>query len=415
MNGGVLAGLPDRARNGEVADWVAVAIAVSLPWSTSATSILIVLWIAVVFPSRDTAAVLRLVMTPAGGLPVLLWGLAAVGMLWADVSWSERIDGIRGFNKLLLVPLFLAHFRRSQQVKWVILGFVGSSAILLLLSSVLMSSPGGLWGREKADAGVPVKDYIAQSGIFAICAFGFLGASMELLRKRRFILAMVFISIAALFIGNIAYVATARTTLVVIVVLLILFGFLQFGWKGIVGVALLGTILTSIFWVSSPYFRERVSRIGADIHDYEAGDPLTSVGLRIEYWKKSTQFIATAPLIGHGTGAVGALFRQGKESSAAIQPITGNPHSQILAIAVQLGFLGAIVLIAMWMAHLALFRQPNLVSWFGLVVVAQNIVSSLFNSHLFDFVQGWIYVFGVGLLGGAVLSSRAGSGNLHRG
>jgi hypothetical protein len=30
-------------------------------------------------------------------------------------------------------------------------------------------------------------------------------------------------------------------------------------------------------------------------------------------------------------------------------------------------------------------------------------VSSLFNSHLFDFGQGWLYVFGVGLTGGVVL------------
>jgi O-antigen ligase len=40
-------------------------------------------------------------------------------------------------------------------------------------------------------------------------------------------------------------------------------------------------------------------------------------------------------------------------------------------------------------------------------VVAQNIVSSLFNSHLFDFNQGWFYVFGVGVLGGTVLNLRA--------
>jgi len=37
----------------------------------------------------------------------------------------------------------------------------------------------------------------------------------------------------------------------------------------------------------------------------------------------------------------------------------------------------------------------------------QNIISSLFNSHLFDFTQGWIYVFGVGIAGGTVLRQRA--------
>jgi hypothetical protein len=71
-----------------------------------------------------------------------------------------------------------------------------------------------------------------------------------------------------------------------------------------------------------------------------------------------------------------------------------------------------LLLIAMWIAHLALFRDASLMAWFGLVVVASNIVSSLFNSHLFDFTQGWIYVFGLGVTGGAVLarSGRAASG-----
>jgi len=36
----------------------------------------------------------------------------------------------------------------------------------------------------------------------------------------------------------------------------------------------------------------------------------------------------------------------------------------------------------------------------------QNIVSSLFNSHLFDFTSGWLYVFGVGVVGGMVLRQK---------
>jgi len=82
-------------------------------------------------------------------------------------------------------------------------------------------------------------------------------------------------------------------------------------------------------------------------------------------------------------------------------------------VAIQLGLIGAGVLWAMWIAHLLLFRGPGLVEWIGLVVVVQNIVGSLFNSHLFDFTQGWVYVFGVGVAGGMVLkrqSPKAGAG-----
>jgi hypothetical protein len=45
------------------------------------------------------------------------------------------------------------------------------------------------------------------------------------------------------------------------------------------------------------------------------------------------------------------------------------------------------------------------------LVVVQNIFTSLFNSHLFDFHEGWMYVLGVGVAGGMMLGAkRADSG-----
>ena len=67
------------------------------------------------------------------------------------------------------------------------------------------------------------------------------------------------------------------------------------------------------------------------------------------------------------------------------------------------------VLLAMWAAHFMLFRGAGLVTWIGMIIVVQNVVSSLFNSHLFDFSQGWLYVFGVGVAGGTVLNKRGGA------
>jgi hypothetical protein len=60
----------------------------------------------------------------------------------------------------------------------------------------------------------------------------------------------------------------------------------------------------------------------------------------------------------------------------------------------------------MWLVHLLLFRGDGLASWIGLLVVVQNFISSLLNSHLFDFHEGWMYVLGVGVAGGMVLRAR---------
>ena len=65
------------------------------------------------------------------------------------------------------------------------------------------------------------------------------------------------------------------------------------------------------------------------------------------------------------------------------------------------------VLIALtWLVHLMLFRGDGLPSRIGLLVVVQNMVSSLFNSHLFDFHEGCMYVLGVAIAGGMVVQAR---------
>ena len=61
------------------------------------------------------------------------------------------------------------------------------------------------------------------------------------------------------------------------------------------------------------------------------------------------------------------------------------------------------MLVAMWLAHFLLFRGGGWTSWAGMVVVVENVISSTVNSHLFDFSQGWLYVFGVGVAGGIAL------------
>jgi O-antigen ligase len=106
-----------------LADWLVVLIAIALPWSTSATTICIVAWLVVVLPTLDLASVRRELESAAGGLPVLLWCLGVIGMLWADVSWTERLQGLGSFHRLLVIPLLLAQFRRSEHGVPVIYGF----------------------------------------------------------------------------------------------------------------------------------------------------------------------------------------------------------------------------------------------------------------------------------------------------
>src|SRR4029077_9910866 len=99
------------------ADGLVVAVAVSLPWSTSATSILIVLWLIARLPPLEAGAVGREVLSWPGGLPVLLWLLAVAGLAWADAPWRERLGGLGAVHPLPLVPIPFSPFFPARRVK----------------------------------------------------------------------------------------------------------------------------------------------------------------------------------------------------------------------------------------------------------------------------------------------------------
>jgi len=117
--------------------------------------------------------------------------------------------------------------------------------------------------------------------------------------------------------------------------------------------------------------------------------------------------VKEAPIAGNGTGSTKTLFVQDAVGQTGLgAEVIGNPHNQTLNVAVQWGALGVIILYAMWAVHAAKFLGTGLVSWLGILVVVQNVASSLFNSHLFDFHEGWMYVLGVGTAAGMIAKQR---------
>jgi len=393
----------DRALLARLADWLAVAVALALPWSTTAVGVAITAWLIIVVPTINAAALKRELGTSAGGLPVLLWGLGLVGMLWANVIWHDRLAGLGSFHRLLAIPLLLAQFRRSGNGLWIACGFFISSTALLIASYAIAFAFGSRW---HGSYGVPVHDTIFQGSVFLICGFGALGYAATSYKKRTDFWPIALFAIGSLFLINFGFVITSRIALVVGPLLLLLLGWRLFGSKGILGALLLAAIVGSAMWFTSPLLRHRIAASITELQKYEANSK-SSIGEHIVFLKGSLTIIASAPIIGHGTGSIAREFQRvtaGKTGVAATPTV--NPHNQTFAVAIQLGLLGAVVLWATWIVHLALFRGPGVLTWLGLVVVVENVLSSTVHSHLFDFNSGWLYVFGVGAIGGTILKER---------
>ena len=405
----ILAICLDSARWFLCVDLLAVLLAVMLPWSTTAVGVLVVLGLIAsipLIPTLDTRAFLRLLSSPICLWPLALFALALAGTLWAGSPWPERLRGISPVARLLLIPFLLYHFERSKRGAWVFMGFLGSCTLLMALSWIVLFVP-ELKLTADVNPGVPVKNYIDQSQEFSLCIVALLPCIMMLYRQQRYLAAAGCAVLALGFFANMAFVVSARTVLLYLPVLLALFALIHLDRR--VSVSLLAgvAVVATAVWFSSPYLQARISAIATEYHEYELNIP-ASTGRRLEYWQKSLRFFAASPLIGNGTGATKTLFERDAQGRTGLAgEVTRNPHNQTLNVAVQWGMLGVVVLYAMWLSHLLLFlRGDGMASWIGLLVVAQNMVSSLLNSHLFDFHEGYMYVLGVGVAGGMSLAAR---------
>src|SRR5437867_10204925 len=131
----------DRARLAQAADWLAVAVAVSFPWSTSLSGILIGVWWATVIPTLDLRSLRWAVAVPAAAIPLLLFAYGVIGMAWGGASFADQWGSIKPTLRFLAIPLLFIQFRRSERGMSVLAGFLASCTALLAVSWLLAAWP----------------------------------------------------------------------------------------------------------------------------------------------------------------------------------------------------------------------------------------------------------------------------------
>ena len=392
----------DRRRLLPLADWLAVGVAVSLPWSTSATSILIALWLVAVLAGAEH---------------------------WRDLARNRKSGRI--FSNLALAARgtrdAVGRRHMGRAISAVLMGLTGSSPFRccwrnsVARSVALSCSMDFLFQRcvflrhRGSQYSFPRLEFTANSTACRSRTTSFRAMSFcsvpsrswelpAILGVRKKGIALTLCALAVVFLVNILFVITSRTNLGVLLFLILALGWWLANLKGVVLAFLIAAILAPVLWFSSPHLRDFAGHGVEELRDYFTRNEVTSAGEHVEFLRQSVAIVEKAPVFGHGTGSIAEQFQHvaaGETGAAAVATV--NPHNQIFAVAIQLGAVGAAVLIAMWVAHFALFRGSGWAAWIGMVIVLQNVVSSLAHSHLFDFTQGWLYVFGVGVTGGMAL------------
>ena len=400
----------DPATWATAVDVLAVLLALSLPWSTSLVGILGVVIVLAMMPFLDVEAFLRSLRRPISALPIVFFLLALVGTLWSDAAWGARVYAVGPTAKLLVLPFLLYHFERSQRGQWVFVAFLVSCTLLMVMSWIVAFKPGLALKviDDGVSRGIFVKNYIDQSQEFALCAVALAYPIVMLLRAKRIWPALLLAALGLSFVVNMAFVIVSRTALVTMPIMAAVFGLLHLRLRTNLMILAAAIVVAAAAWLASAQLETTLTRFSTEYREYKDTGRATSIGERLEYWRKSLQFFVDAPFAGHGTGSTRGLFEKAATgpNGLAASAVVGNPHNQTLNVAVQWGVVGIAVLYAMWTLHLLLFRGEDLANWIGLLVVVQNIFTSLFNSHIFDFHEGWMYVLGVGVAGGMVLKAQ---------
>jgi O-antigen ligase len=384
----------------------AIATAFFLPFSTSGQAIAVSVFAVLALLTLDRARFIDTMRKPAAWLPVALFVLIMVGVLWSMQPFAGAIKWVGPYAKLLLIPLLMATAFTPRQALQIGYGFLASCLVILALSYAAVLWPTGPWTWFKS-IGVPFKDNAVQSECFAICALGLaLGATYvwsDGNRRRAIALGLL----ALIFFADIFLIYISKTGMLVaftmVAILVIAIG----GWRTsfIIGIPIIAIVVVTL--AMSPGAKSRFNEIASDV-TAGAETKNVSTASRIDFWSKAGEFVKQAPLLGHGTGSIRPLY----QSLEATRPspygeAVADPHNQFLHTTLQVGLIGGLILLAMWAVHFRLFIRRDFASVMGLGIFAMTFVGSLFNSHISQVTQGMLYCLGVGMLGAVVLHRDA--------
>jgi O-antigen ligase len=381
----------------------AILTAFTLPITTSGQAIAVSIFAVLALLTLNRARLTATLRTPAALIPLALFLLMLVSVSWSTEPLGPALKGVATYGKLLLIPLVMATAFTPRQALQVAYGFLVPCLVLLALSWVSLLWPSGPWFWFKI-IGVPVKDNAVQSSCFALCAFGLAVHAIRTWSEapRR---AVAMIVLAVLFFADIFLIFVSKTGLLMAMALLVLVLFQVGNLRRALSIVAAAGIVIAVALSFSPYGQLRLQTFWTDVHTEKPTSD--SIKARLDFWDKALGFVGQAPLLGHGAGSIRPLYQslEATRPSPLGEP-TSDPHNQFFAVALQTGLVGGVLLLAMWAAHLAMFIGRDFPRVLGQAVVVQNVLGSLFNSHLSTVTQGMLYCLGVGLLGAVVLNAR---------
>jgi O-antigen ligase len=389
----------------------AALIGLTVPISTALDNVLLaILLIGFIFNAPATWQVIK--NNPVARAAVLLFGCLLLATLYGATPIGKAFGGLGKYVDLAFIPLLIYLFTEVKSRQLALHFFMSAMGLTLLLSYLLgfhVIAPQS-WFSEMGSAENPVifHSHITQNNMMAFAAFIGLLQAREAATSR---LRMAWGAFAILAICNVLFMVQGRTGYLILLVLLGWFAWASlaryalqrgksWGWTQSIGVLLLSTAVVVSAYFASPRLHERVSLVVAEVQAWQPNqeDQSSSAGTRLNFYYNAVQIVAQHPLLGVGTGGFEAAFTEQIKGTNLLT--TPNPHNEFLLIAAQLGLLGLVVLlylfVSLWRA--APLLQSAYLQDAARGLVFATMVNCAFNSALHDHADGLFFAWMTALL-----------------
>lgn len=387
-----------------VCECLAVLLGFVIPLSTSITNIVLLLLVLLLVLSwlvgaRHQVAWLgarhqngwHTLAHPVSILAFCFFGLFLVGSVYTEANAIDMRDSLWKMSKVLYLPLLLP---LMWDKKWRDRGFIlfGAALVLTFLLSFLK-----LYGH------VPIPTKYTAASIFKnhidtnlMMAFGAFLVAHCLIYKDKILnekkgQRYLGCALVACFSFYVLWMSEGRSGYIIFAVLWLLFCVQRFSFKKILWGVVTLVILFSVVLQGSTRFQTRFQEALQDSAEFRLGKTDTSLGARLEYSLQTFNLAKQHPWFGFGTGAFKQIYLEHAQKNALA--ITRNPHNEYVNVLLQLGGVGLIGLLALFLGMLKLsFRLTLPEQYLAQGLVLSMLVGCFANSWMMDFTSGYFFI-----------------------
>lgn len=378
--------------------WLAIITTIAASISTAITSICCIAMLITWLLSGQVINSLKVSYQQATGKMILVFFVwLLIGTFYADTSWSDKIDTLSSWKKLLYTFILLGLFYSQHWKQRFIHCYVGFMSVAAVVGIILWSLNQVVREGPGHNPGIFMTNYATQSTAFIAALLG----CIFLLYETSSVVKKYFLGLAiGLFVFNIFFISGARTAYFALPIAVIFAIGSLYGYKKLpVIIALIGLLIMSLVIISTTA-QQRINEGIKEFNQYDSSPHISSIGVRVIFVKNTLELIKQKPLLGYGTSAFESVYGHyaAKHYQGWRALTTTDPHNIYLYVFLENGLIGLLLFLSYIYIALRQGLQQMLYGKMAASFLMAMAVASLFNAYFKTFPEGHLLAFFIGIL-----------------